>query len=480
MLLNSDKQEVRTVLNTDRFDRRRYGEILSQSERLLEISGQGDSLLPNFTPLMGDLWASLFKTSPRLLEEVAPDLLPSQALMERIMAEENYQKFRQQTVLNDFSSALGTINLSEQVYNWVHEKVNQDEAMKQALEQMKQAQQEANEHQNGEDGQPNSNGPDLQQAALDLANAMSQAAQDGSLGKMLAKANNDTNGQKDAMRALAGGSKPGDEDGELNKTPLREKLKLADKLKRNKKLKKIAEWAGRFKETSLKKQRSKAKESTVKVGVEVGNDLSRILPTELLNFKQLATRPDFMRRFAEGQLSQYEVKGKQELGKGPIICCLDRSSSMDELDEQSLGFMLALAGIARKQKRDFALIPFNTQVKDQRIWNKGKIPLLEMAELTELFLSGGTRFDTPLTEALNVMSNARFKNADIIFITDGEAKDAKWFDDVFLPAKKRDGFSMLGIKIGKAGDDALLVKLSDKVVYADDFTSEAAAAAFEI
>ncbi|CAN7768179.1 hypothetical protein LJR153_007352 [Paenibacillus sp. LjRoot153] len=473
-------QEVRTVLNTDRFDRRRYEEILNQSQRLQEISEQGDTLLPNFTPLMGDLWAGLFKTSPRLLEEVALDLLPNHALLERIMAEENYQKFRQQTVLNDFASALGTINLSEQVYNWVEEKANQDEVMKQALEQMKQAQQEASEQQqNGSEGQSDSNAQNLQQAAQDLANAMSQAAQDGSLNIMLAKAKQDMNGQQDALRALAGGNMPGDEDRELNKTPLRDKLKLAEKLKSNKKLKKIAEWAGRFRETSLKKQRSKAKESTVKVGVEVGNDLSRILPTELLNFKQLATRPDFMRRFAEGQLSQYEVKGKQELGKGPIICCLDRSSSMDSLDEQSIGFMLALAGIARKQTRDFALIPFNTQVKQQRIWKKGKIPLHEIAELTELFLSGGTRFDTPLTEALNVMSNARFKNADIIFITDGSASDAQWFD-VFLDAKRRDGFSMLGIKIGNEGGITLLQKLCDNVVCAEDFTSEATAAAFEI
>ncbi len=79
------------------------------------------------------------------------------------------------------------------------------------------------------------------------------------------------------------------------------------------------------------------------------------------------TKIDFLRRFVEGQTMIFEQKGKEELGKGPIILCLDQSGSMRNLDAQAKGFTLALMSIARRQKRDFCLILFSTRTQVSKL-----------------------------------------------------------------------------------------------------------------
>ena len=50
--------------------RRRFGQILEMSDRLQEIKNQkGKEVIPTFSPLMSDIWASLYKVKPSLLEE---------------------------------------------------------------------------------------------------------------------------------------------------------------------------------------------------------------------------------------------------------------------------------------------------------------------------------------------------------------------------------------------------------------------------
>ena len=155
----------------------------------------------------------------------------------------------------------------------------------------------------------------------------------------------------------------GSGDAELKKIPLRDQLSLAEKIASDKKMKEIADWAGRFKQIARKKQKSKNSESMERSGVTLGNDIERLLPMELGLYMHPITKNDFLRRFVEGQTMQYEQKGREVLGKGPIVLCLDQSGSMQRLDTQSKGFTLALMSIARKQRRDFCLILFSTRTQ---------------------------------------------------------------------------------------------------------------------
>ncbi len=172
----------------------------------------------------------------------------------------------------------------------------------------------------------------------------------------------------------------------------------------------------------------------------------------------------------------YDKKGKEKLGKGPIILCLDESGSMRNLESQSKGFALALMSIAKKQKRDFALISFSNSARVKQ-FTKGKSTTQDLVILAENFMNGGTNFYDPLRNALRLINESRFKNAVIVFVTDGEANLPDEFVEKFNDTKIQKKFECLSVLIGN-GKEYTVKRFSDKVIYADDFTE--AGEAFEI
>ncbi|MDQ0341092.1 uncharacterized protein with von Willebrand factor type A (vWA) domain [Caldalkalibacillus uzonensis] len=69
---------------------------------------------------------------------------------------------------------------------------------------------------------------------------------------------------------------------------------------------------------------------------------------------------------------------------------------------------------------DSALILFSTRAQTYK-YPKGKIPPKDMVELATSFLGGGTYFDKPLKEALEVIEKSWFNKANLIFVADGNA-----------------------------------------------------------
>ena len=65
------------------------------------------------------------------------------------------------------------------------------------------------------------------------------------------------------------------------------------------------------------------------------------------------------------------------------------------------------------------LILFSTRTQIFK-YEKGKIKSSDMINLAQTFLGGGTDFALPLERAMNVINESRFKQADLIFVTDGE------------------------------------------------------------
>jgi uncharacterized protein with von Willebrand factor type A (vWA) domain len=488
----------KSVLNTDSFDRRRYQEIRKMSQKLGEIERMGSSLLPSFSSLMGDIWAGLYKMDPRLKDEVERGLEANRVIMERILNEDSFQSKRELTRLDDLMSAIGTIKFSKAVYKWLQTLDEQaQKAMQKAMEEARKAM-ESRKRKKMKSDQGNNQGEAgqgggqqkgtkrqdaLNKAMQEVANALEQQSheQKKMLEAMLQQAMQETLETKEALQSLVGGLQPGSGEAELKKVPLRDQIRLAEVLVTNQKLKQIAMWAGRFKQIAMKKQRSKHRESIERSGVTLGNQVERLLPMELGMYMSPATRMDFLRRFAEGQTMQYEQTGKEELGKGPIVLCLDQSDSMmGSRDIQAKGFALALMSIARKQRRDFSLIRFSYSFSVvQQIYRKGKISINEMVKLAIEFLGGGTDFEAPLDTALRTINKSRFKKADIIFVTDGEDYVSDQFLEYFHKSKKEKDFSVLSIVLGDEMTETV-EKFSDRVVKASDFTDEKTHVAFEI
>lgn len=150
------------------------------------------------------------------------------------------------------------------------------------------------------------------------------------------------------------------------------------------------------------------------VGITQGNDLSRVLPSELAMLEISETL--FLSKMAKGQLLQYKLDGVDTIGKGPIIVCVDFSGSMGGTREKwARAIALALLNQAKHDDRKFAACLFNTEIAHSFDWNSPPKSILEFCSKRS---GGGTSFKTALTWAMERVEED--KKADIIFITDGE------------------------------------------------------------
>lgn len=470
----------RSVLNTDAFDKRRYKEIFEMSSGLQLLRGQ--STLPMFGSLLADMWASLFKMKPEIVKgDVDSFLKVNKSLMERIMSDENFINYRYFTRLDELSSAVGTVKFGMKTIEWLHDRQTEDAELHKQMQEIiaMQRQFRLQEWQKDSGNTSHMSKVKIAELMTNFDEKLQQVLQDNdkSFSQVVEQAITETKQVKVAVQSLLGGTRAGSGNDELKKVPLRNQLTLAEKISTDKKMKEIADWAGRFKQVARKKQKTNNSDSMVRNGVIAGNDIERLLPLELGLYMHPTTKIDFLRRFVEGQTMVFEQKGKKELGKGPIILCLDQSGSMHSLDAQAKGFTLALMSIARRQKRDFCLILFSTRTQVLN-YKKGKILSSDILNLAQTFLSGGTNFSLPLSESLRIIKGNRFKKADVIFVADGEDKLSDFFLEEFNKMKKVKSVNVLSFILGEKTDT--VEQFSDKVITVKDFEDEGSYIAFEI
>lgn len=476
------KQE--SVMNLDQFDKRRFQKLYTMSRGLQDLN-TFDTPFPTYEPLLNDIWGSLYKMRPELKkqEDVSKAFQINHSLMQRIMDDENIETYRETTRLDDLTSAIGTVQFGKKTRKWLEQKREHNNELDQQMRDVGRLQRQL-EQQEQEHGAGNGNEQlqqDLQKEMDNLHGQIEQAlAEDKKgFGQAMEQAMRKTQNAKEAVKSLVGGTKAGSADAELKKIPLRDQLEIADRISDDDQMKKIAEWVGRFKQIARKKQKSKHDKATSRSGITLGNDPSRLLPSELALYKNESTRQEFFRRFAKKKTRLFDTNRKQELGQGPIILCLDQSGSMTDLDAQSKGFALALMSIAKKQKRDFALIPFSGTAY-QYMYKKGKINGNDMIELCQRFIGGGTNFQAALSKGMEVIQNSSFKLADIVFVTDGEASITDEFLQSFHVMKREKTFNVLSLVIGKNSNTKTVNRFSDKLVQIKDFTDKGSFIAFEI
>ncbi len=256
--------------------------------------------------------------------------------------------------------------------------------------------------------------------------------------------------------------------GKTRKAACRE---VAEALRDNSRLREIVKLAGRLRRIAMEKQRQKPRKGTDEVtGIELGDNLSRMIPVEALY-----TDPDceviFAKKFLEKTLQQVELNQVPPKEQGPVVVLLDSSGSMklDCADIWAAAVALALFEIARKQKRAFALLHFGTTVLRTDMWEKGQeVSATDLTNAISFFASaGGTNFESPLGSAVEVIEkNKNFKDADIIMITDGQAGVGDAWLSAFKARKDYDNFKVYSMLI--KGREDVAEKFSDEVVQLDE------------
>jgi len=236
------------------------------------------------------------------------------------------------------------------------------------------------------------------------------------------------------------------------------KTALAKKIMESEKLRQIAKQAGRLRTTALRKARTKCKTGRSEYyGVELGDDIGRMLPSELIKLVDPALESLFYRGLHEKSLSQYRVRSRERENRGPIVVAIDTSGSMyGDKEVWSKAVALALISVAMEQKRPWGVMLWDTSLQDTVLSADGMARPEQMMEWLEAFSGGGTHMDVPLRESMRMINECKeLRKADVILITDGCANISKSVQEKYLKASEENGWSTFGVQIGGGWESGL-------------------------
>lgn len=277
--------------------------------------------------------------------------------------------------------------------------------------------------------------------------------------------------------ALAWGLDPG----ELQRMSAEERMALAKKLNSDR-FRRIADLWGPMKNMMLSEQARRTVHVREEiVDVETGNDITRLLPSELASIRHPILRYNFLRKFANRGLMQYSMEGTERLARGGVIFCEDGSGSMrGERELWSKAVMLCLLDLAKRQKRTMHVIHFGGPgyTKQFHFEKPSDFTFDRIVEAAEWFADGGTDFETPMKEALEILQDEFAKHggvkADVVFMTDDECWVREEFMEEYLSEMERMsaatwGISATGVRPSKGG--ALDTMCQGRTCAVSDFLS---------
>lgn len=492
-------------IESDAYDRRAFTRLRWESASLRELAQTGATFLPHFSDLLQDIFCALFKYNInfRAHHEVLPSARFNRVILRALLETNLYSALKDLTLLDEPRAGLCTLLLGERLVNLLKaEKLltrrdmidlwdlkKQEEIFEEKRETLENAENLAQEKRGAEKKVLESARDRLEGEAGGAEALLRQKAQrlEEELGQYESQIS--SRFQAEAIkvaRELEDAAEEAEQWGLTlgtgYRSPPGQKLELGKRLAGNEKLKKLARMVGRMKFHALslrKKVFERASEEVLEV--ERGDSVHHLLPHELLTFHHPLLRRDFQRRFLDQELLQYSLRGIQDKGKGPMVVCLDGSSSMaGEKEIWSKAVALTLLEIARRQRRLFRSICFSSeetplQILDMNARGRYEVEMEKVMELAEYFPGGGTDFQRPLDAALECLKKSRYKKGDIVFITDGECQVTPQWAESFRREKDRLGFSLFSVLID-VGPSSLgtLKEFSDRITTVKQLTGEEA------
>jgi uncharacterized protein with von Willebrand factor type A (vWA) domain len=492
-------------VETDSYDRAAFRELCGDSPSLRELIASGANLLPHFDGFVLDLFAALFKLNVVLRDaaEVRPSAGFFRVILEEVLKTPVLQALREATALDEARAGLATVLLGERLLELIKseriitraemldywnverqlaEVESREEDAASAAELMDRASAAGKRQLEALHKRLRRETESATRRVRQTASEIQRRIEDGAaphaskVSQQVAQVQRALSESQEEVgswgRQLGGGerSEPG------------RQIELGKRLANNPKLRRLGQMIGRMREQSLglrRKMFERANEEAFEV--RAGADPSRLLPSELLALRHPVLRRDFARRFLEGQLLEYELRGIDTKGRGPMVVCLDVSSSMEgDKEIWSKAVTLTLLDIARRQRRRFRSICFSSpetplHVLDLERRDGLEPDLKQVFALAEYFPGGGTDFQRPLDAAVDCLRRARYRRGDVVFITDGECRvDGEWLAR-FRADKKKLGFSLFSVLIDYGQNSAATLKeFSDRVATVSALTGDSA------
>jgi uncharacterized protein with von Willebrand factor type A (vWA) domain len=212
------------------------------------------------------------------------------------------------------------------------------------------------------------------------------------------------------------------EDGADGATENAALAELFQRAKKDHRLRRIAELAGRYRRLAQSLQQSKPVHGMDDlIGVELGSDISRLTVGELGNMMTEELEIDTLRRIVDGEAHCREYQSLAQENRGPIMVLVDESGSMsgDPIAEAK-ALALALTWLARHQNRWMCLVGWSSarQVRTLALPpNHDKQS--EIISWCQQMYGGGTHPPVRQIPQLFEETGAPVGKTDVIWITDG-------------------------------------------------------------
>ncbi len=254
--------------------------------------------------------------------------------------------------------------------------------------------------------------------------------------------------------------------GEASRLSKEELRKRFQNIRKSTYLRRVMQLAGRYRRLAQTMQRKKTLHGQDEtVGVTLGGDVSKLLPTEL----GMLADPDLetleMLKIAESAAMIRDYRGIEKVGKGPIVVVVDESGSMNgEPICQAKAYALAMYWIAKQQKRWCCLVGYSgSEDGNFLVLPPGVDKSKELFDWLEHFFSGGTDMDVPLVELPRRWKEQGTPEGrtDIINITDAYCHVPDHVAASFNEWKKQMQARYNVIVVGDSGDS--LKSVADRI-----------------
>ena len=244
-------------------------------------------------------------------------------------------------------------------------------------------------------------------------------------------------------------------------------ISIANELKKLPNFRKIMEMIGRHQRKAISMMKSSTEGLQRIIGIETGNDFTRILPEEIALTDEPEMEMLFWANYLDEACLQHEMNAKEPLGGGNIVALIDSSGSMEGMpDMWAKSTLFGLFLIAQKQKRKLHVILFDTTSRHFEINS-----IDDLIVVIKTFLGGGTRFDKPLTEACDIIETTKeFQKADMFMVTDGYGVVYQGIKDRLMELKRKLQFKIITLHLGY--DKSVIHDISDHTFSTLDFDKD--------
>ena len=436
----------------------------------LDVAGHDDWSAEAIKGLGADTFASLFQINPTMVEDAPAGYEGLHQVMESILNSPDVDALRKNTKMNEMISTMTWPTFFKELYRQVKELIPEPSTPESSPDGDDNGDEDGDEDGDGDnesDGDDDEN-DDESDGDGDGDNApqpVDTTALDQAVSNAVDKA-------EDEMEAFA--KSWGSETVDFQSMTGDERLQLAERLMdQDSTLNEIMELAGRWKKITIQKKREKNKAPESVVGLEIGNNLTSALPSELMRLNDDLLKLDLLKRYTESKILQYEYEGEDKVGAGPIVVCVDCSGSMSgDREVYAKALTVAMARLGKAEKRPIRVVLFSTQteVYDSPASMKGKEWVDFLVDVANRFSGGGTDFNEPLEKAMDAIENhPEYTRADVVFITDGEAGVDEDVMERVVTNKKEKGFNLFTIFVGSWAECETLENISDKVWNISEF-----------